>query len=184
MPHRESPPAANQGAITTGQVDTTILGQLPPVGPHPSAGVLLVGSLLWTAPQPAAEVLALVCDEDMGTPALSTVLAAVRSLVDSGTPAAPQLVLDALKREGNVKCFAAKDLQDAVTCGAQPQAARQYAAAVLADALRRRLANAGVALATAATESAEVDLAPMVARASESIRDCAERLATLRGDSS
>lgn len=141
-----------------------------------------VGSLLWAGARQAAEVLALVRDEDMATPALSTVLAAVRSLVDSGTPAASELVLDALQREGTVKEFAFKALQDAVTSGAQPQAARQYAGAVVANALRRQINSAGVALTTAATEAAEADLAPLVERAGDFVRDCAERLRHLRGD--
>ena len=181
MPRKEGPPA-NQGAVTTGQVvDSTQSPQFPPVGSHPSAGLLLIGALLWATPRQAAEVLALVRDEDLTGPALSTVLAAVRGLVDSGTPAAPQLVLDALHREGKVEEFAVKGLQDAVTSGAQPLAARQYAAAVVANALRRRIDSAGTALTTAATEAAEADLAPLVERAGESIRDCAHRLAVLRG---
>ena len=95
----------------------------------------------------------------------------------SATPSAQR----PLHREGKVEEFAVKGLQDAVTSGAQPLAARQYAAAVVANALRRRIDSAGTALTTAATEDAEAGLAPLVERAGESIRDCAHRLAVLRG---
>ncbi len=82
--------------------------QLPPTGRHPTVGVLLIGALLWSEPADAAAVLELVTDEDMATPSLSLVLSAVRRLVSAGTPPGPQLVLDALRREGTLKNFALK----------------------------------------------------------------------------
>ncbi len=158
--------------------------QIPAVGPLPSAGVLLIGSLLYATQAQAAEVLALVDDEDMATTSLSVLLAAVRSLVNAGTPAAPQLVLDVIQREGPLKRFALRDLQDAITCGAVPEAARSYGAAVLSISFRRQIESVGTAMTTAAAESAESYLAPMVNRAAEAIADQARRLELLRGEHS
>jgi replicative DNA helicase len=157
--------------------------QIPPVGEHPTTGVLLLGSLLWSEPAVAAEVLELVADDDMATPSLSAVLAAVRRLVTAGTPPGPQLVADILRREGTLKHFAAKDLQDATTSGAQPLALRSYAAAVVSESLRRKINSSGVALTTAAPDAAEADLAPLVSRATVACLDCAGRLDQLRGES-
>lgn len=162
---------------------TASLGQIPPVGPHPTTGVLLLGALLWSQPAEAAAVLELVTYDDMPTASLSLVLSAVRRLVTAGTPSGPQLVLDALRREGTLKNFALKDLQDAATSGAQPLALREYAAAVVSESLRRRIDSAGVALTTAAADAAEAALAPLVSRATVACLDCAGRLAVLRGES-
>jgi replicative DNA helicase len=157
--------------------------QVAPIGPHPGVGVLFIGSLLWSEPAQAAAVLELVADDDMATPSLSLVLSAVRRLVMAGTPPGPQLVLDSLRREGTLKNFALKDLQDAATSGAQPLALREYAAAVVSDALRRRIDSAGVALTTAAADAAEATLAPLVSKATVACLGCAGRLDQLRGDS-
>ena len=107
--------------------------QMTPVGPHPAVGVMLVGALLWSEPATAAQVLEFVTDDDMATPSLASVLGAIRRLATAGTPPGPQLVLDALRREGTLKQLAAKDLQDATTSGAQPLALREYAAAVVSE---------------------------------------------------
>ena len=74
-------------------------------------------------------------------------------------------------------------LASVTTSGACAMAARYYAAATVAEALRRRVESAGVALNSAAQAAAEADLGPLAARAAESINDCAERLAVLRGES-
>jgi replicative DNA helicase len=155
--------------------------QIAPIGAHPTTGVLLLGALLWSQPAEAAGVLELVADDDMATTSLSLVLSAVRRLASAGTPPGPQLVLDALRREGTLKNFALKDLQDAATSGAQPLALREYAAAVVSEAFRRRIDSAGVALTTAAREAAEAALAPLVSRATVACLDCAGRLDQLRG---
>jgi replicative DNA helicase len=159
-----------------------VTAQIPPVGPHPTAGVLLLGALFFSRPADASPVLELVVDSDMATPSLSIVLGAVRRLVARGTPPAPQLVLSELQREGALKHFAARDLQDATTCGAQPLAVNEYAAAVVSESFRRLVESAGAALQAAAAERAEDELAPMVARATQSATDCARRLRHLRGD--
>lgn len=127
-------------------------------------------------------MLDLVTDDDMATPSLSLVLSAVRRLVAAGTPPGPQLVADSLRREGTLKHFAAKDLQDAATSGAQPLAVREYAAAVVSEALRRRIDSAGMALTTAAADAPEAALAPLVSRATVACLDCVGRLDQLRGE--
>ncbi|BBZ17074.1 hypothetical protein [Mycolicibacterium gadium] len=142
---------------------------------------MFLGSLLWSEPVDAAAVLDLVNDDDMATPSLSALVGAVRRLVSAGTPAGPQLVLDAVRREGTLKHFAAKALADAATSGAQPMAAREYAAAVLSESLRRRIESAGRALVSAATDAAEVELAPLVSKVTVACLDCAARLDELRG---
>ena len=179
----EISPSTKSGADQRANA-TDSLGQIPPVGPQPSIGVMLIGALLWSRPDETAAVLEVVGDDDMATPSLSAVLAAVRRLAQAGSPTGPQLVLDALRREGTLKRFAAKDLQDATTSGAQPMALREYAAAVVADSLRRRVASAGAALTTAAVDAAEPAVAPLVSRATVSCLDCAGRLDQLRGEGS
>jgi replicative DNA helicase len=144
-------------------------------------GVVFLGALLWSSPAAAAPVLELVVDDDMPTPSLSAILAAVRRLVVAGTPPGPQLVLDAIQRAGTLKAFAAKDLRDAATSGAQPMALREYGSAVVSNALRRRIESAGHSLTSAATEAPEEALATLVSRATQSIQDCAARLEQLRG---
>jgi hypothetical protein len=164
------------------QGEDQVTAQISPVGPHPTAGVLLLGALFFSQPANASPVLELVADSDMPTPSLAIVLGTVRRLVDRGMPPAPQLVLAELQREGALKHFAARDLQDATTCGAQPLAVREYAAALVSESFRRLVESAGAALQTAAAECAEDELAPMVVRATESAIDCAQRLRQLRGD--
>lgn len=157
--------------------------QIPPVGPHPGVDVLLVGAALW-APAEAIQLvnLAWVKDEDVENPALATVLSTIRSLMYARQPHSPQLVLDELKRAGSLTEPVAEQLKAATTSGADPNALPQYAAATVADSLRRRTAAAGYALTTIAAEGAEADIAPMVEWAAESVRDCARRLEQLRGE--
>jgi hypothetical protein len=158
--------------------------QITPVGPHPSVEVLLVGAVLWA---PTGDIglipLPWVKDDDIEDPALAKVLATARALCYARQPHSPQLVLDELKRSGSLTPAVAEQLKAATTSGADPAAVRQYAAAVVADALRRRVASAGVALSAIADQGTEADIAPMVERAAASVRDCADRLAALRGES-
>lgn len=172
--HRNRPPAENTNGDS--------LGQIPPVGPHPSVDVLLVGAALW-APQrdPGLLNLALVQDDDIENPALARVLATMRALNYARQPHSPQLVLGELKRSGSLTPAVADQLKAATTSGADPAALRQYCAATVADSLRRRVASAGAALSSIA-DQAEQEIAPMVERAAASVRDCADRLRCLRGE--
>lgn len=157
--------------------------QIAPVGPHPDVAVLFVCALRWSSPGEASAVLALVHDDDVERPSDATILAAIRSLDDAGKPCGPQLVFDELQRAGLMNQPVADQLRAAITSGADALAARHYAAAVLADSLRRRVASAGDALTSAARDGAEVDLALLAVRAAQTIADCAGRLALLRGES-
>lgn len=155
--------------------------QIPPIGPHPSVDVLLVGAALWESDHLALVSLAFVRDDDIENPALAQILATVRSMVYAHQAHSPQLVLAELKRAGSLTPAVAEQLKAATTSGADPPAAvRQYAIASVADSLRRRTAAAGAAL-SAIAEGAEADIAPMVERAATSVRDCADRLATCGG---
>jgi replicative DNA helicase len=179
----EGGPRATETANQLAKVDATSLGQIiPPVGPHPTAGIVFLGALLWSTTVDAADVLALIRDDDMATPSQESVLAAIRRLVDAGMPPGPQLALDELRRVGTLKHIAARDLADATTSGAAPMALRQYAAAALSEALRRRIESAAMAFTEAAADAVEEDLAPLMTRALASCLDCADRLAQLRGE--
>jgi len=159
------------------------VGQIPPVGPIPTADVCLVGALLYSAPSDARDVLRHVRDTDIECPALAAVLSPIHRLIASGSPHGPQLVLDELRRKGELKSLVADKLRAATTSGADSTAARYYAGAVVAESLRRRIAAAGDALTVGAYEVAEAELAPLVARAAAAVEDCAERLQRLRGPS-
>ncbi|MBZ4558590.1 hypothetical protein GBO17_14255 [Mycobacterium avium subsp. hominissuis] len=148
----------------------------------PDVEVVFVGTLLWSAPADVAAVLELVADDDFSSPALSVLVGTVRRLAAAGQPCDAQVVLDELSRAGGLHRGMALALTDATTTGAVPQAARFYAAAVVARSLRRRVESAGHALVEAAHISAERDLTTLISRATVSVLDCAGRLAELRGD--
>lgn len=157
--------------------------QIPPVGPHHPIDVLFVGAVLWAQPAEATTALRAVVDDDIESPILAEVLAAIRRLNAAGVHG-PQLVLDELRRRGEPSYPVAQALREATTCGADPSAALYYAAAVVAGSLRRRVESFGVALTAAAREAREDELAPAVNHAVRIISDCAVRLRSLRGDES
>ena len=171
--------------MTTTAVDALSIGktthQSPPaVGPPAGLEHLLVGALLWTVPAAAAEVIALVADDDLADPHLALVLSALRDMTDTGAHISPQLVMDRLTREG-VHRPVLMALSDATLSGAASGAAREYAAAVVAAALRRRTESSGVALSAAADEAPEASLADIACKIAARIADNARRLRALRG---
>jgi len=157
------------------------LSQISPVGPHPGVAELLVGALLYSTAVEASAVLAFVVDDDVDWP-LGPIVAAVRRLAAGGAPPSPQLVADELRRCGKLDRQIGVALASATTAGACGSAARHYAAAAVAESLRRRVESAGAALRAAALSAAEADLAPLAEQAAAQARDCADRLAALRGD--
>jgi hypothetical protein len=163
-----------------GDGGSVITAQMVPVGTPPSVAELLVAALLYSTPAEACAVLAHVSDDDIDWP-LVPVLSAVRRLSAAGVPPSPQLVADQLRREGKLDRQVGVALASATTAGACGSAARHYAAAVVAERLRRLTESAGAALKSAAESSAEGDLAPLAARAAAQVSDCADRLAALRG---
>jgi replicative DNA helicase len=156
--------------------------QAPPIHANPGAAELLVGALMYSTPEEARAVLTYVLDDDVDWP-LTPILAAARRLAGNGVPPSPQLVSDELRRSGKLDRRIAVALASATTSGACAAAARQYAAAAVAESLRARAESAGTALTSAATNAGEVDLAPLATRAAESISDCSNRLAALRSES-
>jgi hypothetical protein len=157
------------------------VGQIPPIGPEPGVADLLVGALMYSTVAEAAAVLALVKDEDIDPP-LSTVLSAIRRLAVGRITPSPQLVLDELRRTGELTRQVAVTLMAATTTGACSPAARHYAAAVVAESLRRQVESFGAALTAAAASAAEIDLAPLAGRAATAVAGCAWRLDQLRGE--
>lgn len=158
------------------------VGQLNPVGPHPGIEMVFLGSLMWCSPQQAQQVLELVEDDDMPGAATATVLAAIRRLVGRDTPPGPQLVLDELSRVGERDGLTDGILRTAASSGAAAEARREYASAVVAQALRRHVESAGTALASAASDAPEHALAPMVLKVAQKCLGCSKRLKSLRGE--
>jgi replicative DNA helicase len=137
---------------------------------------------LWSPPEAIRNVLEFVHDDDLENPTAAVVLSAIRTLAATSQTAGPQLVLDEVRREGRMKPAVAEQLWRATLSGAESAWRKEYGGAVLAESLRRRVESFGVALVSASREAAEPDLAPLVTRAAETVRDCAERLAVLRGE--
>lgn len=160
--------------------DSPLTRQVPALGSPPSIEVLFLASLLWSRREDAAELLALVADDDLGHPHLRIVLAALRRMVAEGAHVSPQLLLSRLTRDGAARPVLTAVL-DLTTSGAATEAARDYAAAVLASAVRRRTESAGTALLAAASDAAEHDLADLAARSAHGICDTAARLVQLEG---
>jgi replicative DNA helicase len=152
--------------------------QMPPVGPPVDAETLLIGALLWSDTY-TADVLALVDDDDLSNPHAATILRVIRDMAAGRATCSPQLVIDQLTRQG--LCRSCATLLNAVTSGAGAGLVREYAAAVVAASLRRRIESAGTALTAAAAEMAEADLAVLVANISDACTGAAHRLARLRG---
>ena len=153
--------------------------QIPAVGTVVDVDVLLVDSLLWGHPDDADEVLRLVHDDDVRSPHLAAILTAIREMLDAGTPVSPQLVLDRISRAG-VQRPVHQALIRAATAGACPEAVREYAAAVVAATLRRRVESGGHAMCSAADDLSEAELPMLVAEIAVNISGIAARLAALR----
>jgi hypothetical protein len=156
--------------------------QIRAVGVPASIEHLLVGSLLWAQPDMTASVLALVVADDLADPNLAVVLAALREMVARGEHYGPQLMCDRVTRSGT-RPLVLKAVRDAVTSGAAAEACHEYAAAVVAQSLRRHTESAGNALTTAATEASETDIPRIATNVAERIGNIARRLAKLRGES-
>lgn len=158
------------------------VAQLPPAGPMPDSEMLFTSGLLWPRPggPDVGPVLALVANDDIADPATAEVVKVIRSMIYARQAVSPVLVADEIRRAGGLSPLVADRLREATTAGAVPEAVPQYAAAVVALSLRRRMESAGNALTTAAASMAESDLAPLVERAAAGITDCAARLEKLR----
>ncbi|QOW00623.1 hypothetical protein RCF27_10255 [Rhodococcus pyridinivorans] len=159
----------------------------PPIGPDPTPELLFVGSLLFADTEHVKPVLELVADDDLDQVYLRPVLAVIRDLVAADRLHDGAVVGGELQRRGALAGesgrLTLRALADASTSGAvaNHSAPPCYAAAVVADAYRRRFETAGHALAEAAMDFAEDDLLPLLRSVgTEAVRH-AERLAKLRG---
>jgi replicative DNA helicase len=178
---RRSPGSKTRATSTTPIADTESTAQMQPVGVAPGVEELLVGALMYSDPAAARDVLRFVDDDDLDEPGRS-VLASVRALAGRGVPPSPQLIADDLKRRGKLIRERGVWLAAATTSGACAQAAREYAAPVIAKSLRRQTESFGAALSVAAAGASEADLAAIAERASARVRYIAGRLAELRGE--
>ncbi len=145
-----------------------------------AADVYFVGSLLWGA---RTEVLALVADDDIDSPALADLLCAIRRR--GKVISTPALALDEWQKAGVLSQLQWNALINATTSGAEPFAVHEYAAAVVAGSLRRRVKSAGHQghqLLAAADDCPETDLVRVTQAAVNPIIDCADRLASIRGE--
>jgi hypothetical protein len=185
MRKHESPEPGSGAIVSTATVDATSIRpsgrQISAVGPAPGVEDLFVGALLFSTVAEVSAVARFIESEDLDQPA-STVLASIKALASRGVPPGPQLVKDDLQRRGKFTRTVAKWLAAATTSGACSSAARDYAAALLAEAFRRQVESFGVALAAAAPSAAEGDVARLAEQASARIRYTFGRLTELRGD--
>jgi hypothetical protein len=177
-----APSLSDRGRVVALSGHYAARAPIPPVGHMPDVETVFVGTLLWSSPTDAATVLELVADDDLEAPALSVLVATIRHLAAARRPVHAQMVFDELGRGGGVHSGIATALMHATTCGALPDAARSYAAAVVARSLRRKVESAGHALVEAAKCGPEASLAHIISRATVACLDCAGRLAELRGD--
>ena len=153
--------------------------QIHAVGPVPDVGELFVAALMYSTAAEVNSVLKPVHDDDVDTP-LSELLGIVRSLAAQGVPPSPQLVADELKRRGALNRRLGTALAAVATTGACSTAARHYAAAVVHQALRRKVESYGAALVSAADNGTEESLRSIVEQATAAILETADRLAQLR----
>jgi replicative DNA helicase len=154
--------------------------QISAVGPDPGIDELIVGALMFSTPAEVVDTAKYVDLDDMDEPGKS-VLASVFALARRSVPPSPQLVADDLKRCGKLTRSCATWLASATTSGACASAARSYAAAVVANSLRRQAESFGAALISAAAEASEYDVQQIAEQASKRIRYTAGRLTELRG---
>lgn len=172
-------------------VDETLMQHTAPyrpIGLEPSPELLFVGALLWATAADVSPVLHQLAADDLDDPHLRPILETVRHLVASGRPHDGTAVGDELQRRGELAGEAgrltARRLTDAITAGgnANGLAIRAYAAAVVADAYRRRFELAGKTLVEAASDLPESDLLPLLRRIGTEAVVHADRLARLRGE--
>lgn len=154
--------------------------QIAAVGPTPMIAELFVGALMYSTVIEVRDVLRFVENTDVDEPG-ATVIATVRALALRGTPPSPQLVKDDLTRRGMLTRPVAVWLMSATTSGACASAARNYAAALVAESFRRKVESFGHALTSMSASASEVDIAGVVERATTSIRSIEARLRELRG---
>jgi replicative DNA helicase len=155
---------------------------LVPVGRPATIAELAIGALLYSSAAEATSITQHLLADDFNDPSASTVFKSLESIADLDIPPGPELVADDLRRRGWWNRPVATWLSTATVSGACPPAARQYAAAVVADSLRRQVESLGTALRSAASSASEVELHHLVVTGTHRIHNITERLARLRGE--
>jgi replicative DNA helicase len=140
----------------------------------------LVACLLNADRVTAASILSAVCDDDFADHRLRGVLALARRVVDDGAPPEPGILLATARAAGDVTtpestrdlAFLLADLAGAVTVVASWA---YYLRAVVEDAVRRRVAEAGARFTQAAETESLDSLVALVDRESATVRELAAR---------
>jgi replicative DNA helicase len=131
-----------------------------------------IGALLLLPLEDVRAVLAAVHDDDPEDPRLRRLLGAIRALADQGARPDPVRVLDYLRSAGGVTRDGLPGLQlmlaelVAPECVPIPRAVPAYAAALVQEAVRRRVAEAAQALAEVAESGSVDDVATIAERES------------------
>ncbi|WP_165774145.1 DnaB-like helicase N-terminal domain-containing protein [Mycolicibacterium sphagni] len=171
-------PIAEEAAPAGGGTPRHLL----PVGKPATIAELAIGALMYSSATEATAITQHLRADDFTEPAASTVFTALKLIADLGVPPGPELVADDLRRRGRWDRPVATWLSTATVSGACPPAARQYAAAVVADRLRRQVESLGTALRSAATSASEPELNHLVVTGTQRIQNTTERLTNLRGE--
>jgi hypothetical protein len=155
--------------------------QLRAIGPDPTVADLFVGALLYSTVAEVLEVVRYVNLEDIDEPG-QAVFESVVALARRAIPPSSQLVLDDIKRRGKLTRTRGLWLASATASGACASAARAYAAALVAESLRRQTESLGHALVTASATYSEVEISKLAETGLTRLRYVAGRLTELRGD--
>jgi|GEM_PF-3520937 replicative DNA helicase len=154
---------------------------LPPTGRVPSAAELLVCTLLYSNSSAVIQIAEFIdAEADLDGSARRAYRAMV-SLARLDISPAPELVLDELRRTGQLDRQTACWLATAVTAGAPPETVRRYAAIVVAECLRRQVESWALTLVAAAGAAAEDELKMLVDKFSQTVCATFDRLGVLRG---
>jgi replicative DNA helicase len=157
--------------------------QIRAIGPTPTLADLFIGALMYSTIAEVIEVVRFVDAKDIEPEPGQVVFESVAALARRGVPPSSQLVLDDLKRRGKITRSTGLWLASATTSGACASAARSYAAALLAESLRRQAESMGQALISASESYSEVELAKLGEIVTERLGYIAGRLTELRGES-
>lgn len=155
---------------------------LVPVGRPATIEELALGGLLYSTAAEATSITQHLLAGDFNEPSAATVFRALESIADLGIPPGPELVAADLRRRGWWDRPVATWLSTATVSGACPPAARHYAAAVVAESLRRNIESLGAALQSAADNASEPELSHLVVTGTRRIQNITDRLTQLRGE--
>lgn len=136
---------------------------------------------LFSTPADVAAVLRFVDDLDFEKPGQRLIVEAIRALSLAGEPTDAVCVGDWLARNGRLTQDAKYELTCAITAGANSDALRHYATAVVADSFREAYASLGEALLESAGVMPEHDLLPQLVEGGTRLRNHSRRLDALRG---